>query len=255
MLSVVILTKNEEKNIFDCLETVLWADEIVIVDDFSTDRTLEVIKSLENKKIKIYKNSLNGDFSKQRTFGLSKTTKKWVLFIDADERITSQLREEINTMIINSKESNTQGYYIQRKDVLWGKTLNKGETGNIKFLRLAKRDSGIWFGKIHETWQINGKTDEFENYLIHFPHPTVDEFLEEINFYSTIRAKDLYGQKIRSSFISILNYPLGKFVLNFMLKRGFQDGLEGLVFAIMMSFHSFLVRSKLWLLWQKKSLS
>ncbi len=250
MLSVVILTKNEEKNIIDCLETVLWADEIVIVDDNSLDRTIEVVKNLDNKKIKIYTKALNTDFSAQRNFGLSKTTKKWVLFIDADERISSELHEEINTLIINPK-GQKDGYFIKRKDFMWSKMLKHGESGNISILRLARKDKGIWMGKVHETWNINGSIGELDNYLLHYPHQTIDEFLKEINFYSTIRAKELYDKKIKARALDILFYPLGKFILNYFLKFGFFDGMAGLLFAIMMSFHSFLTRSKLWLLWQK----
>lgn len=251
MLSVVILTKNEEKNIIDCLETVSWADEIVIIDDNSSDRTIEIIKNLENKKIKIFINTLNADFAKQRNFGLSKTTKNWVLFIDADERISKNLREEINTIIINKNKDSIDGYYIKRKDSIWGKTLEHGESSNIKLLRLAKRDAGAWIGKVHEVWLVSGKTDELENFILHYPHQNINEFLKEINFYSTIRARELFENDTKISFFDMILYPKAKFLFNYLLRFGFLDGIEGLIFALMMSFHSFLVRSKLWLLWQQ----
>lgn len=252
MLSVIILTKNEEKNIVDCLETALWADEIIIVDDYSEDRTLEIIEDLGSKKIKIYKNSLDNDFSKQRNFGLSKATKKWVLFVDADERISKGLKEEINEIIINARNETIEGFYVKRRDVVWGKILKHGEAGNVNLLRLGIKNTGLWTGKVHETWQIEGKTDELENILMHYPHQTINEFLKEINFYSTLRAKELYGDKTKVSFLDVLLYPKAKFILNYFLKFGFLDGIEGLISAIMMSFHSFLVRGKLWMLWQKK---
>lgn len=254
MLSIVIITKNEEKNIVDCLETALWADEIIVVDDNSEDRTVEIVKNLENKKIKIYKNALQDDFSKQRNFGLSKTTKKWVMFLDADERITDSLHEEINTVIIE-KQDKVDGYFIKRRDVLWTKELKHGEVGNVNLLRLAKRDSGIWLGKVHEIWNVMGKTDTLENPLFHYPHPTVNDFLKEINYYSTLRAKELFEQKKKVSGLDIILYPKGKFLLNYFLKLGFLDGMQGLVLSIIMSFHSFLVRGKLWQLWQKNSTS
>jgi glycosyltransferase involved in cell wall biosynthesis len=253
MISVVILTKNEEKNILDCLESVVWADEIIVVDDCSEDRTIDVIKNYSNKKIKIYTKKLLDDFSEQRNFALSKTTKKWVLFLDADERITKELREEINDFIIDkSKSSDTQGFYIQRKDIIWGKELLHGETGEIKLLRFAKKDSGVWVGKVHEVWQVEGKIGEFENYIIHYPHQTVDEFLKEINMYTTLRANELFEKKIHVKTRDIILYPLGKFIKNYFIKLGFLDGIEGFVFSIFMSLHSFLVRGKLWLLWTKK---
>lgn len=251
MISVVILTKNEEKNIIDCLETVSWVDEIVIVDDNSTDRTIEIVKNLENRKIKIYSRSLNDDFSAQRNFGLSKTTKKWVLFIDADERVSNELHEELNALIINSKEKTKDGYFIKRKDYMWGSMLKHGETGSISILRFAKRDAGIWTGRVHEVWSIEGAVGELDNNLLHFPHQSIDEFLKEINFYSTIRANELYDKKVKVKMLDILTYPLGKLILNYFLKLGFLDKMDGLIFSLMMSFHSFLVRSKLWLLWQK----
>lgn len=251
MISVIILTKNEEKNIIDCLETVSWVDEIIIVDDNSTDRTIEIVKNLENRKIKIYSRSLNEDFSAQRNFGLSKTTKKWVLFIDADERVSSELHEELNALIINSKENTKDGYFLKRKDFMWGNMLKHGETGNISILRFAKKDSGVWIGKVHEVWTIEGAKGDLESNLLHYPHQSIDEFLKEINFYSTIRAKELYDKKVKVKRLDLLTYPLGKFLLNFILKLGFMDKIDGLIFSLMMSFHSFLVRSKLWLLWQK----
>lgn len=254
MISVVILTKNEEKNILDCLESVAWVDEIIVLDDFSDDRTLEVIRNINIKsKIKIYKRNLSDNFSSQRNYALSKTTKEWVLFIDADERVSDKLREEINTTVINEKiNPKYNGFYIQRKDVIWGKMLKYGETGNFKILRLAKKNSGVWYRRVHEEWIIEGEVGELENYLIHHPHQSIDEFLSEINFYTTLRARELYEKKTEASVKNIIFYPMGKFVKNYFIKLGFLDGIYGFIFVILMSFHSYLVRGKLWLLWKKK---
>ena len=254
MISVIILTKNEEKNIVDCIESVLWADEIIVLDDNSEDRTLEIIKNLPfSQKIKIYKKSLDKDFASQRNYALSKATKDWVLFLDADERIPADLRKEINTLINNEKsESKYDGFYILRKDIIWGKMLKHGETGSIKLLRLARRKAGVWYGKIHEEWKIDGRVSMLKNYLIHYPHQTIDEFLKEINFYTSIRANELYQKGVKASPLDIIIYPKAKFILNYFIKLGFLDGIEGFIFAILMSFHSFLVRGKLWLLWKRK---
>lgn len=254
MISVIILTKNEEKNILDCLESISWADEIIIIDDNSEDRTLDVVRQLSLvKKIKIYKKSLENDFSNQRNYALSKATKEWVLFLDADERVSNDLREELNTLIVNEKnEHKYDGFYIKRKDILWGKMLKHGEIGNIKLLRLARKKAGVWYGKVHEEWQVEGKISDLENYLIHYPHQTVSEFLKEINFYTSIRARELYEKKVQVSLLDIIIYPKAKFILNYFIRLGFLDGIEGFIFAIFMSFHSFMVRGKLWLIWQKK---
>ncbi len=252
MLSIVVLTKNEEKNIVDCLESAIWADEIIVIDDFSTDRTLEIIKNYDDKKIKIFQNHLDFDFAKQKNFGLSKATKKWVLFVDADERVSSELKEEINSLIINNTEKYA-GYLIRRIDHMWNKTLLYGEVGKIFLPRLIKKGSGAWVGKVHENLIIDGKIGELEGVLNHFPHQTINEFLDEINFYSSIRANELFGSRVKVNTRDILLYPLGKFIVNYIFKLGFLDKVDGLLFALMMSLHSFLVRAKLWQLWQKKS--
>lgn len=246
-LTAIVLTKNEEKNIYDCLESVLWCDEIIIVDDFSEDRTLEVAKSINEEKIKIFQHKLEGDFSSQRNFGLDKAESEWVLFLDADERVSQDLRAEINDVIIDetSKPKNS-GYLIKRIDYMWGKELKHGETGDIKLLRLGRKKKGKWIGQVHEIWQIEGKLGEFNEALIHYPHQSIREFLSEINFYTDLRAKELYRNGKICKTRDIIFYPLGKFIKNYFVKLGFLDGLEGLIFALMMSFHSFLVRSKLW---------
>ncbi len=251
MISAVILVKNEEKNILDCLESVSWVDEIIVVDDYSSDRTIDVVKNYSSK-VKTYKNNLNGNFSAQRNFALAKTTKDWVLFIDADERISKELREEINTLLIEEKNnSKYKGFYIPRRDYMWGKALKHGEMGNIMLLRLAKRDAGIWHGKVHEQWLVDGNTKELEENINHYPHQTINEFLMEINFYTTIRAKELFDQKINVSLLDIFLYPKAKFLVNFIFKQGFLDGIQGLIVAILMSFHSYLVRAKLWSYYRK----
>ncbi len=251
-LSVIILTKNEENNIVDCIESVNFADEIFIIDDFSEDKTIDIVKNLRNPKIKILQHHLNNDFSSQRNLGLSQTKGEWVLFVDADERPSRALQGEINYLIWDDKRTQKiNGYFIKRRDVMWGKELNYGETGNIKLLRLAGRNSGIWEGKVHEVWKVKGRIGELKNLLYHYPHQTITEFLKEINFYTDIRAKELLDKNVKVYWSSIIIYPLGKFILNYVVKRGFLDGLHGLVFAILMSLHSFLVRGKLWILWEK----
>ena len=249
MISVVVLTKNEEKNIIDCIESIQFCDEIIIIDDNSTDRTLDLVKRFDDK-IKVFKRDLNGNFSQQRKFGVEKTTNDWVLFIDADERVGSGLAAEIKENV--TPNSVYGGFLIPRIDHMWGRKLMHGETGNIKLLRLFNKQKGNLKGVVHETWETRSKVGFLTNPIQHFPHPTISEFLKEINFYTDLRAKELYDQGIKVSWISIVFYTKGKFVVNYFLKLGFKDGMPGLVHAIVMAFHSFLVRGKLWLLWQKK---
>lgn len=253
-ITAIVLTKNEEKLIENCLRNLNFCDEILVIDDNSTDATLNIVKNLNNEKIKIISHKLTDNFSNQRNFGLSKARGEWVLFVDADERVSEALSFEISNIISNwsdGVENEYKGFYIPRVDVLWGKELRYGES-NKRLLRLARKNAGKWDGTVHEEWKINGKIGELRNPIAHYPHQTVAEFLEEINFYTTIRAKELYSKKIRVNMLSIILYPYGKFVLNYFLKKGLLDGIPGLIQALLMSFHSFLVRSKLWTMWDSK---
>lgn len=250
MISAIVLTKNEEKNIIDCLETLNFASEIVIIDDNSNDRTLELVEIFKEKRhdLEVFKRDLDGDFSKQRKFGVEKTTNDWVIFIDADERVSSDLAIEIKESI----SSEFGGFLIPRKDFMWGKELAHGETGRTKLLRLFNKKKGNLKGRVHETWETKSKVGTLVYPIKHYPHPTISQFLSEINFYTDLRAKELKDQGKKVNFLSIIIYPKGKFIVNYFLKLGFLDGTAGLVHATLMSFHSFLVRGKLWLLWQKE---
>jgi glycosyltransferase involved in cell wall biosynthesis len=249
-ISAVILTKNEENNIIDCIESVNFCDEIIIIDDYSTDRTEQIIKNLNNVKIKIYKRHLENDFSSQRNFGLSKASGEWVLYIDSDERVSPGLRGEIEQMRENG--FSYEGFYLKRLDFMWGKKLEYGETATVRLLRFAKREKGSWKGSVHEVWNIRGKTKTLTFPLYHYPHPTVKEFIEEINHYSSLRAKELYKLGVTTNWFYIIVYPKAKFILNYFFRQGFRDGTPGFVFAMLMSLHSFLVRGKLYLLWHEK---
>jgi len=261
MISAVILTKNEEKNIVPCIKSLWWCDEIIVIDDYSTDKTIKKIQNAKclpvrragksqnkNVKLKIIKRHLNGDFATQRNFGLNKAKGEWVLFVDADEKATPALATEIKKKISKTR---CNGFYLKRQDFWAGKWLKYGETGNIKLLRLGKKSAGKWKRPIHEFWEIKGKIGTLKNPLLHYSHSTVSEFISDINFYTDLNAKFFYQQKVKSSLWQIIVYPLGKFFINYFLKRGFLDGLPGFVFALLMSFHSFLTRAKLWILWQK----
>lgn len=248
-ISAVVLTKNEERNIEKCLESLAFCDEVIVVDDGSTDTTVALVKKHDAC---IIEHPLENDFAKQRNFALSQTTGDWVLFIDADEVVSEKLRNEINKYT-NNPINKCVGYFIPRIDTMWGKKMMHGEQGNIKLLRLAKKDAGRWSGRVHEVWAVSGATQTLENPLLHYPHQTIAEFLEEVNFYTTLRAEELYQQGLKASWIDILAYPKAKFFRNYFLKLGILDGIPGLIMAIFMSLHSFLVRGKLWQLNDKHS--
>lgn len=247
MITAVILTKNEEKNIKECILSLKWVDKIIVVDDYSTDNTVQIARA--NRAI-VYKRNLNGDFSSQRNYAISKAETDWILMVDADERISEELRNEILGVL--DFKSEKEAYYLRRVDCIWGKKIKFGEQGNVSLIRFFKKNNNRFNGKIHETLISKSKTGKLNNPIIHFPHQTTSEFLKEINFYTDIRASELFENKIKTNLLLIFLYPLCKFIKDYILLLGIFDGIRGLILAIMMSMHSFLVRGKLWLLWKKK---
>jgi len=255
MISAVVLTKDSEKTIERCLKSLDWCDEMIIIDDDSTDKTLDIAQEY---KAKIFKRSLDNDFAAQRNFGLDKAKENWVLFIDSDEEVSRELKTEILHILEPKSQSsaiaqNCDGILLKRKDYFLGKWLKHGETGSTKLLRLAKKGTGVWKRKVHEVWEIPAKLCQLKNPILHYPHPTIKEFLKDINTYSTLHAKVAFDEGERTNYINIILKPKFKFLVNYLLKGGFLDGTAGFVMAMMMSFHSFLTQAKLWQLQQKKT--
>lgn len=247
MISAVILTHNNQEMIGDVLETLKWCDERIIVDDNSTDKTLKIVKQYN---VTIIQHALTDDFAAQRNIGLGKAGGDWVLFVDSDELVTSKLRDEILKQVQDDKYV---GFYISRKDFLFGRELKYGETANVKLLRLAKKNTGEWERAVHEAWNVKAEgVASLRTPLLHYPHSTISEFLTQINRYTTINARVFYNEGKRISAWQIITYPKAKFIQNYIIRLGFLDGTAGFVVAMMMSFHSFLTRSKLWELQQKK---
>ncbi len=245
MISAVVLVHNEEKNIRQCLLSVAWCEEIIVVDDHSTDGTLREIRGIGEikEKAKIYQRNLNGDFAAQRNFGLNKAKGEWVLFVDPDEEVSPELEAEIKR---KAGAEDFLGYYLRRTDYFWGRKLSHGETANVRLMRLAKRRCGIWKRAVHESWDIAGQTTVLNNYLKHNPHPTIREFIDSLNFYTEIDARQLPKEGKEFSFFRLIANPSGKFLQNYFLRFGFLDGLSGLVVAFMMSLHSLVVRVKMY---------
>ncbi|MBM3284233.1 glycosyltransferase family 2 protein, partial [Candidatus Gottesmanbacteria bacterium] len=200
---------------------------------------------------------LEGDFASQRNYGLSKAKGDWVLFVDADEIVSKELASEIKYRLFRlgksfsgqakSLSNQVTGFYLKRLDYFLGQWLRYGETGSIRLIRLARREAGTWKGRVHEHWGIEGKVGQLNNPLLHYSHKNISLFLKKINRYTDIVAQYWKEQGREITFWQILLYPLGKFIHNYLVRRGFLDGVPGLIMALMMSFHSFLTRGKLWL--------
>ncbi len=248
MLTAVVLAHNEEKNIPKCLESLSFCDEVLVLDDDSTDDTVSLAKKITAKVIS---RSLNGDFAAQRNFALSQVKPGWVLFIDADEIVSFDLSKEI---IQNTKyDIQNTAFNLHRQDIMWGQTLKHGDVSNIKIIRLAKSDAGQWVYPVHEVWKTSGPVGELKSPLLHYPHPTLYELLAELNHYSSIRAKQFQARGQKTNLAEILLGPPWRFFENYFLKFGILDGNAGFVHAMCMAFYMFLVSGKLWLLSHSRS--
>lgn len=245
MISAVVISKNEEKNIAHCLESLKWCDEIIVIDDFSSDKTLEIA---QHYGVKIFKRHVDNDFAKQRNFGLEEAKEKWVLFVDADEEVSEKLQKEIREAILSTQ---INGYCLKRKDCFLGMWLKHGETRSVHLLRLARKGSGLWRRRVDEVWETSGEKRTLASPLRHFSHTNLSEFLKSINQYSSLNARELYEENKKVSFLDWFK-PIFKFLQNYFLRLGFLDGIPGFLMAILMSFHSFLVRGKLYLTWKNE---
>lgn len=241
MISAVVLTKNNQDTIAQCLDSLSWCDEIVVVDDDSTDETPTIAKRY---RARVIRHPLHDNFASQRNIGLEQAKGAWVLFVDSDEVVPSDLRDEIQRA---TQTDGYVGYTMKRQDIFFGKPLRFGETANVRLLRLARKGSGVWKRSVHEVWDVNGPIGNLHHPLLHYPHPTLRAFIDDINRYSTLHAEELKKAGVRVSAFDIVAYPLGKFVYNYVLRQGFRDGTEGTIMAFMMSLHSFLARAKLYL--------
>jgi len=242
-LTVVVLTKNSQATIKKCLDSLDFCRQIIVIDDGSTDRTLEIVEAY---RLKVYRRELDF-FSNQRDFGMEKAKTDWVLFVDSDEVVSDQLRQSI-TMVIG-REDEKQAYYIKRRDFWWGRELKHGEVNRLRnkgIIRLVKKKAGHWSGEVHEVFKTDFPVGKLAGFLDHYPHQDLAAFIRQINFYSTLRARELEKISRKTNILTIVCFPFFKFIYTYFLKLGFLDGAAGFAYSFMMSFHSFLVRVKLY---------
>ncbi len=240
MITAVILTKNSRRTLSQALRSVSFCSEVLVIDDDSKDETKRIARAT---KARVIQRTFTGSFADQRNFALEKARYPWVLFIDSDEVVPKALAQEVTNACVRGIHD---GYYLRRQDYFYGKPLRYGETSSVRLLRLARKDTGKWKHPVHEVWDINGTVGDLHSPLQHYPHASVAEFLTKVNRYSTIRAHALFDQSAAFRWYDVVLYPLAKFVNNYLFLQGFRDGMRGAIYAWMMSFHSFLVRAKLW---------
>lgn len=239
-ISVVIITLNEERNIARCLESISWVDEIIIIDAFSKDNTIIIGSQYTDK---IFQRKWPG-FSEQRNFGLSQAKSDWVLFIDADERISSPLACEIKRLLQDKPEPD--GYYLLRQAFYAGQKIKYGEWNPDWKLRLVRRGKAQWGGpRVHERLLLDGRAAYLENPFFHFTYRDIGQHLRKLNLYSTLFAQDAAEKGEDVNLRKLVLEPLERFRNGYFVKTGYKDGLPGLVIAVLQSLEVFLRYVKL----------
>jgi glycosyltransferase involved in cell wall biosynthesis len=240
-ISVTIITRNEEERIQDCLESVAWARDIVIVDAESTDRTVEIAQKFTAR---VFVRPWAG-FAAQKNFALAQTTQPWVLSLDADERVTPQLRQQIEDIL--AADGPLDGYYLPRKNLFQGRWIRHGTWYPDYQLRLFRRSLGTFRSvSVHESVQVKGRLEYLQAPLLHFSYQGIEDFVRRSNLYSTLAAQDLVRRGKRISWLQLCLAPLGRFCSMYFLHRGFLDGSDGLLLAVLYSYYVFLRSAKAW---------
>jgi glycosyltransferase involved in cell wall biosynthesis len=227
-ISAIIITKNEAQNIISCIESILWADEIIVLDCGSIDHTQALCKKYA-PKVKLHETDWPG-FGKQKNRALSLATSDWILSIDADERITPKLKDEILQKL---NDTNFVAYEIPRLNYFLGKPI-KHCFGNKKDapIRLMKKGFCKFSDDIvHEKIIANGSTSKLQNKLNHFSFNSIEGLINKINDYSTLGAIRLYDAKKKTSHPKAFMHAAWIFIKIYFLRCGFLDGWAGFIIA------------------------
>ena len=248
-VSAVIITFNEERNIKKCLESLGWVNEVILVDGYSADRTVEIAKSFGAK---IVPHKFEGDFGLERNIGNEAASGDWILALDADEVIPPETREKIEHILKNGSEF--EAYNVPRKQYFMGKPLLHGGRYH-SIVNFFKKGKARFDGKVHHLVLVDGRVGELTQPIDHYPFNTVSEFVQKIDRYSHYEAKEMfekYGKdKLGEVRPNLTFKPIKSFFKSYFKKKGYKDGIPGLVFCILFAWQHFLRWAKYWELCDK----
>jgi glycosyltransferase involved in cell wall biosynthesis len=243
-LTVLLLTKNEEPRIRRCLDSVKWADEIVVVDGLSNDRTVDICKEYGAKVIG---HRFEGGFDIDCNIGIDNSTGDWILKLDADEVVTDGLRRDIEKIL--EDDMGFSAFKFRRKNYFLGRFMRYGGWYHYS-LHFLKRGKARYKGHVHETLIVDGKISAIEGAVEHYPFESISQFIERHNKYSNIEAqKILDAQEVVD--IKVIRYnltikPLKLFWKFYVKKKGFLEGRYGLIFSVLFAWVHFLNWAKYW---------
>jgi len=247
-VSAVISAFNEEKNIARCLGSLSFADEIVIVDNSSTDKTVEIAKKYTTK-IFTQKNNPS-EIDLQKNFGFAKATGDWILSIDADEEVSKELAEVIKN-ILKAKPSsiaNINGFWIPRKNFMFGKWIKENTGWYPDYqLRFFRKGKGKYESQhVHEDLFVEGETEKLKEHIIHHNYDSIEQYVKKILIYAPNEAEEYLRGDYKFSYFDVIRFPLNDFMAWFFARKGYKDGFHGLVLALMQAFYHFLVFAFIW---------
>src|SRR2546422_6343551 len=241
-IAAVVITKNEERNITACLESLKWVGEIIVVDAESSDRTVELAKAYTSK---VFVRRWPG-YGPQKSFAMHQATAGWILIVDADERVTGELREEILKVL--QKDNPAIAYRIPRKNFYYGCWIRGAGQYPDRQLRLMRRGQGRYNDlPIHEHLQVEGLICDLIGHLDHHSYPTVLSHELKVGRYSTLSAQERTNAGYaRVSSLNLLINPLWAFIKIYVLRGGYRDGIHGFLFSAFSAAHVLLKYAKLW---------
>ncbi len=243
-ISAAIITLNEENNISDCLTSLGWVDELVVVDSLSTDKTKELA---EAAGARVIDQAFLGHV-KQKQLAVDSCTHDWIISLDADERVTPALEQEIRQLFSTAPEKQLlPGYSVPRKSHHLGRWIMHGGWYPDRNIRLFNRKHGRWTGtNPHDVIAVEGNPGRLKSPLEHYVFKDLAHNINTNNSYSSISAKILYENGKPPSLGKLLFKPMGKFIETYLVKRGFLDGLPGFIISIGAAYSMFLKYAKLW---------
>lgn len=247
-ISAVVSAFNEEKNIERCLKSLSFANEIIVVDNSSLDKTAEIAKKYTKN---IYKQKNNPkEIDIQKNFGFEKSSYEWILSIDGDEEVSKELAQEIKK-ILNTKPSilsNINGFWIPRKNYMFGKWIKENTGWYPDYqLRLFRKGKGEYKSQhVHEDLSIDGETEKLKEHLIHHNYDSIEQYIKKIMIYAPNEAENKLENGYLFSYFDAIRFPLADFLNWFFARKGYKDGFHGLMLALMQAFYHFLVFAFIW---------
>lgn len=242
-ITAIIPTLNEEIHIKAAINSVSFADEIIVIDSFSSDKTVEIAKSLN---VRLLQRKFD-DYSSQKNYAIEQATHQWIYVLDADERVTDLLSEEIRHKV---KDPNgAVGFYVYRVFFFVGRKMNYGGKQRDKVIRLFNKEHCKYDGKlVHERIVTDGKVDFLKNKLEHYGYRSYDHYIQKLNKNSALNAKSLFDQNKKVTPFHILIKPPARFIIHYFLRLGFLDGFPGFIISAVQSYGVLTRYIKLWLL-------